>query len=93
MRRALLALTIPVFCSNIAFAQMATTTMLSIGATSPLGTTTGTVAPTGIPMGSTELSTPGVSPLDSGAFGTSTGMTGGSSPCSMMALPTTPISG
>jgi hypothetical protein len=95
MRRALLALTIPaLFGWNIAFAQMATTTP-SIGATSPLGTTTSTVGPTGIPLGSTELSTPGVSPLDSGAFGTQPGMTTTTttSPCSMMAAPTTPVSG
>src|SRR5271157_5988145 len=35
----------------------------SMGATSPLGITTGsTVSPTGIPLGSTEIASPGVSP-------------------------------
>jgi hypothetical protein len=105
MRRALLALTIPVlFGSNIAFAQMDTTAVPSLEATSPLGTTGGTVAPTGLPLGSTEITTPGVSPLDSGAYGTSNGtsipntnMTGTSgmitsaSPCSILSPPTTPL--
>src|ERR1700689_4679050 len=66
IRFALIAAVIPVlFASNVAVAQvsgMATPTP-SIGATSPLGTGTGsTVSPTGIPLGSTELASPGISP-------------------------------
>jgi hypothetical protein len=42
----------------------------AIGATSTLGITPGSpVAPTGIPMGAMELSSPGISPLPTGALG------------------------
>src|SRR5450631_1658859 len=66
MRFSLIAAVIPaLFVCNIAVAQvtgMATPTP-TIGATSPLGIGTGsTVSPTGIPLGSTELATPGISP-------------------------------
>ncbi|HEY2758454.1 MAG TPA: hypothetical protein VGJ01_22290, partial [Pseudolabrys sp.] len=74
MRRALFAITIPMlFGWNIAFAQMDTTTVPSLEATSPLGITGGTVAPTGLPLGSTEITTPGLSPMGSGAYGTANG--------------------
>jgi len=45
--------------------------MPTIGATSPLGIGTGsTVSPTGIPLGSTEIASPGVSPAPGDATGT-----------------------
>src|ERR1700689_3563008 len=50
---------------NPALAQMAgmASPTPAIGATSPLGTTTGSsVSPTGIPFGATEIASPGVSP-------------------------------
>jgi hypothetical protein len=66
MRVALLAAMLPtlVACSvaNAQVSGMVSPTP-SIGATSPLGLTTGsTVSPTGIPLGSTEIASPGVSP-------------------------------
>src|SRR5947208_10667731 len=43
----------------------------TIGATSPLGIGTGsTVSPTGVPLGSTEIASPGVSPAPGDATGT-----------------------
>src|SRR5882762_8774389 len=54
----------PVIC-NAANAQVSgmVSPTPTIGATSPLGITTGsTVSPTGIPFGSTEIASPGVSP-------------------------------
>jgi len=57
-------------CSR-AFAQVGTVTAApSIGATSPLGMSSGmTVGPTGIPMGSTEIVSPGVSPASTSVTG------------------------
>jgi hypothetical protein len=74
MRFTLVAAVIPllVLC-NVAMAQisgMASPTP-TIGATSPLGLGTGsTVSPTGIPLGSTEIASPGVSPAPGDATGT-----------------------
>jgi hypothetical protein len=74
MRLSLIAAVLPaLFVSNVAMAQvgaMATPTP-TIGATSPLGMATGsTVSPTGIPLGSTELASPGVSPMPTYSTGT-----------------------
>ncbi len=55
----------------------------AIGATSPLGITTGSsVSPTGIPLGSTEIASPGVSPapMVTGATGTPSSGTSCSTP-------------
>src|SRR5450631_1899343 len=70
----LIAAVIPaLFVCNVAIAQvsgMATPTP-TIGATSPLGIETGsTVSPTGIPLGSTELASPGISPAPTYSTGT-----------------------
>src|SRR6266851_87133 len=74
MRFMLVAAVIPaLFVGNAAIAQvsgMASPTP-TIGATSPLGLGTGsTVSPTGIPLGSTEIASPGVSPAPTDATGT-----------------------
>src|SRR5882724_4620027 len=66
LRVALIAAILPalVIC-NAANAQVSgmVSPTPTIGATSPLGITTGsTVSPTGIPLGSTEIASPGVSP-------------------------------
>src|SRR5438093_5059147 len=58
---------------NAAMAQMSgmASPTPTIGATSPLGIGTGsTVSPTGIPLGSTEIASPGVSPAPADATGT-----------------------
>src|SRR5947209_9542984 len=45
----------------------------TVGATSPLGVAAGSSSsPTGIPLGSTEITSPGVSPLPTGVTGTIT---------------------
>jgi hypothetical protein len=96
MRHALIiAMLSALFAYNPAFAQVGGigSPVPSIGATSPLGIGPGSlVAPTGIPLGATELSTPGVSPM----LGTSTigGVTqcsgiGGSLPQSSFGSPST----
>src|SRR3984885_4570515 len=72
------------FVGSAAIAQvsgMATPTP-SIGATSPLGIGTGsTVSPTGIPLGSTELASPGISPAPAFSTGT-TAMPSNGTACS-----------
>ena len=74
MRFSLIAAILPalVIC-NAAMAQvsgMATPTP-TMGATSPLGLGTGsTVSPTGIPLGATEIASPGISPAPTGVTGT-----------------------
>jgi hypothetical protein len=74
MRISLIAAIFPTLLAcNVATAQvtgMASPTPI-IGATSPLGLGTGsTVSPTGIPLGSTEIASPGVSPAPGDATGT-----------------------
>src|ERR1700719_4357521 len=60
-----------------------------IAATSPLGMTPGSsVSPTRIPMGATELASPGLSPATNGAIG----MTGFGTTCSAMASPSSGMS-
>jgi len=64
-RLLLIAAILPLVVSTAAMAQvsaMAAPTP-TMGATSPLGITSGSsVSPTGIPLGSTELASPGISP-------------------------------
>src|SRR6266478_4478801 len=94
MRFSLIAAILPalVVC-NTATAQvsgMAAPTP-TMGATSPLGLGTGSsVSPTGIPMGATEIASPGVSPMPTGVTGTiampssgTTCSTSGTSPLGM----------
>jgi hypothetical protein len=74
MRFPLVAAVIPaLFICSAAMAQvtgMASPTP-TIGATSPLGMGTGSaVSPTGIPLGSTEIASPGISPAPTGVTGT-----------------------
>jgi hypothetical protein len=62
----------------------------SIGATSPLGMAPSSqVVPTGIPMGATELTSPGVSPAPTGTIG----MTGNGTTCPIIGSPSSGISG
>ncbi|SDT50243.1 hypothetical protein SAMN05444158_6548 [Bradyrhizobium canariense] len=89
-RLALIAAVLPalVVC-NVAMAQvggMASPTP-AIGATSPLGLETGSaVSPTGIPLGSTEITSAGVSPAPIGVTGTiTTPTTGSGTACSTLA--------
>jgi hypothetical protein len=67
---AIVATAWPLLCAGPAFAQVDDPTdplsaMPSLGATSPLG-----IGPTGLPLGSTEITTPGVSPVPTGVTGT-----------------------
>jgi hypothetical protein len=77
---------------NCAFSQvggMADPTP-GIAATSPLGVVPGaSVPPTGIPLGATELASPGLSPLTDGTVG----MAGFGSTCSAIGSPSSGISG
>src|SRR5712672_3080215 len=94
MRFSLIAAVLPaLFVCNGAMAQvsgMAAPTP-TMGATSPLGLGTGSsVSPTGIPMGATEIASPGVSPMPTGVTGTiampssgTTCSTSGTSPSGM----------
>jgi hypothetical protein len=74
MRFSLVAAVLPaLFICNGALAQVdeqfdgTVTPTPMMGATSPLGITTGSGgSPTGIPLGSTEITSPGVSPLPTG---------------------------
>jgi hypothetical protein len=75
-----------------AFAQAGgmSSTMPGIAATSPLGMTPGAlVPPTGIPLGATELASPGLSPVISGTAG----MAGYGTTCSAAGNPTSETSG
>src|SRR5271169_3949169 len=61
-----------------------------IAATSPLGMAPGaSVPPTGIPLGATELASPGLSPLTDGTAG----MTGVGTTCSAIGGPASGVSG
>ena len=81
MKLSLIAAVLPaLFVCNIAVAQVDgqldgtdTTPTPTVGATSPLGIATGsTGSPTGIPLGATEITSPGVSPVPTGVTGTIT---------------------
>ncbi len=85
MRLSLIAAVLPaLFVSHAALAQvsaMAAPTP-AMGATSPLGITSGSsVSPTGIPFGSTELASPGTSPMPTYSTGT-TAMPSSATTCS-----------
>lgn len=77
MRHALIGATaVALFCSNPVLAQVDAmgSPTVGIGATSPLGMTPGSsVPPVGVPLGATELASPGLSP----ALTDTIGMTGG----------------
>src|SRR4030081_2634600 len=74
MRISLIAAIFPtMLVCNVAMAQVSGMASPSptIGATSPLGLGTGSaVSPTGIPLGPTEIASPGVSPAPGDATGT-----------------------
>lgn len=84
----------PLLCASPAFAQVGDaladplSPMPSLDATSPLGIGAGgSVGPTGVPLGATELMSTGVSPLPTGVTGTiaiptNGAITGGGTPCS-----------
>jgi hypothetical protein len=69
MIRFAVATAVVLFCSSSADAQtrMNVSPLPALGMTSPLGIPNAPVGQTGIPMGATELATPGVSPITSGA--------------------------
>jgi hypothetical protein len=71
MRRALIAATLAaLFGCSPAFAQVGGMGTPGIAATSPLGMVPGASVPlTGIPLGATELASPGLSPLTDGTIG------------------------
>src|SRR5438132_10586610 len=79
-RFSLIAAVLPaLFVCNVAMAQVdgqfdgTVTPTPTIGATSPLGVAMGgSGSPAGIPLGSTEITSPGVSPLPTGVTGTIT---------------------
>src|SRR6267142_540254 len=85
MRFSLIAAVLPaLFVCNVAMAQVGgtATPTPTMGATSPLGITSGSsVSPTGIPMGSTELASPGISPMPTTSMGT-IAMPGSGTTCS-----------
>jgi hypothetical protein len=90
MRISLIAAILPtLLVCNVAMAQvsgMASPTP-TMGATSPLGMGTGSaVSPTGIPLGSTEIASPGVSPAPGDATGT-IAMPSSSTTCSTIGIP------
>jgi|SRR5882724_851083 len=74
MRLSLIAAVLPaLIVCNGAMAQVSgiASPTPTVGATSPLGLGTGsTVSPTGIPLGATEIASPGVSPAPTDATGT-----------------------
>src|SRR6266567_3120279 len=74
------------FACNVATAQVAgmAAPTPTIGATSPLGIGTGSaVSQTGIPLGSTEIASPGVSPAPTGVTG-AIAMQGSGMTCSIV---------
>jgi hypothetical protein len=93
MIRALIAAiaTVPLGCGT-AFSQIATGAPgpSPLGITSPLGMAPGSpVPPAGIPMGATELASPGLSPAPAATMG----MTGNSTTCQVIGSPSSGISG
>jgi hypothetical protein len=90
MKRLLIVLTALQLLPNATFAQAAAVPTPSLSATSPLGTVpSAPVGGTGIPFGSTEIASPGVSPLPlpstatASAPGSTTCQTLGMSPSTM----------
>jgi len=91
-RAPIVILTTVVLACNPAFAQTSGlgSSTPGMGATSPLQSQFGSaVSPTGIPMGSTELATPGTSPIASPSM---FGPTSGNTTCSAMGSPTSQTS-
>jgi hypothetical protein len=92
MRRVLIAMQVALLGCAPAFAQAGGVGIPTpgIAATSPLGMTAGpSVAPTGIPLGATELASPGISPATNGALG----MSGNGTTCSAIGNSSSGISG
>ena len=86
MTRLLLAMAATLLGCGAALAQVGGIGTSPLGMTSPLGIgPAAPVAPTGIPLGATELASPGVSPMTSGtsplvpSFGSASSCSGGSS--------------
>lgn len=94
MRSSLIAAALPalLFC-NVAMAQGIPAATPSLSPTSPLGLGTGsTVSPTGIPLGATELASPGISPAPTGVTGT-IAMPGSTTSCSAVGTSPSTMSG
>ena len=92
----IVAAALPLLCCNSAFAQTTTGTAApsSLGLTSPLGMGPGAaVGATGIPLGATEMTTPGVSPGAAGTSPLGSMTTGTCSSIGASAQPTTSTSG
>lgn len=93
MRRALIAAMLAgLFGSNPVFAQVGgmLTPTPSIGATSPLGITPSSpVGPIGIPLGSTELVSPGISPGPADTMG----IAGNGTTCPITGSPSSSVTG
>lgn len=83
MRSSLIAVVLPTLLAcNVAMAQGIPAPTPSVGPTSPLGLgTTPAASPTGIPLGATELASPGISPAPTGVTGT-IAMPGSTTSCS-----------
>lgn len=93
MRSSLIAAVLPalLFC-NVAIAQGLPAPIPSLSPTSPLGLGTGsTVSPT-IPLGATELASPGISPAPTGVTGT-IAMPGSTTSCSTAGTSPSTMSG
>jgi len=92
------ALLVALFDCNPVFAQTGTIggPTPGISATTPLGIAPGSpISPPGIPLGSTELASPGLSPLPTGPTGLTTGTTGttgSSATCSALGMPSSGVS-
>jgi hypothetical protein len=91
------ALLVALFDGSPVFAQAGTigSPTPGISATTPLGMAPGSsTSPIGIPLGYTELASPGLSPLPTGQTGLTgtTGTTGGGAPCSALGMPSSGVS-
>lgn len=89
MRLSLIVAALPALLAcNVAVAQvggMALVPTPTVGATSPLGGEFGSpIAPTGIPLGATEITSPGTSPLPSNPTGTIAMPSSSGTPCSTL---------
>jgi hypothetical protein len=97
MRRLLVTTTVSVLlgCSSaLAQGTVGTGAPVPLGFTSPLGIGPGaSVGATGVPLGATELATPGVSPTAAGTSALGSMTTGTCSSVGASAQPTTPSSG
>src|SRR6516225_10269462 len=84
MRSSLIAAVLPtLFVCDFAMAQAIATPTPSMGATSPLGLGTGsTLSGAAIPLGATELASPGISPAPTGGVTGTIAMPGSGTTCS-----------